>query len=158
MADAPGDELYLFLSSARAEFQPRGGIWSTELPSTQATYFWSFNRDGSNPLPADRALLGEEEDYQLIHDYCVARGPDPQSTQRATQLGYPAIAVGESLSEVPWTVNEREPNLKSFPVPSPWCWRCLDIEKVKTSLQTDFKLPLAPVGEAFGRDSHNQEI
>ncbi|KAJ7190724.1 hypothetical protein GGX14DRAFT_701769 [Mycena pura] len=109
MADPPTNDLFLFLANPKAEIQ--NGILSVALARAENTFYWSFEPDGSIPLTPEEledlappevivnTHIGTrtwiKEDYQLIKEFCVVKGIDPESTNLAIQLGYP-LAVADN--------------------------------------------------------------
>jgi hypothetical protein len=107
MADSPTNELYLFLFSPQAEIID--GACTVIIPAPEDAYYWSFQSNGSDPLSNE--ILDEvfppqvlyqthllerywsEQDYQLIRDFSLAKGLNPNSPDFANQLGYPLAVI-----------------------------------------------------------------
>ncbi|KAF7344689.1 Reverse transcriptase-RNase H-integrase [Mycena venus] len=100
MADAPTDDLYLFLSHPHTEV----GDGSLIFRSPLLGYYWSLRSDGSIPLnPEDLEDIGppevsldvvidgylwEPEVYEIMRDMLSRKGFNPEDPATATTLGY----------------------------------------------------------------------
>jgi hypothetical protein len=88
MSDAPTDDIYLCVFTPQLVRQD--GFLSMDVPPAHESYYWSFNKDGSEPLSADELddilppevdfkvqVSGQywnEEDYTMIEEFKMARG------------------------------------------------------------------------------------
>ncbi|KAJ7930789.1 hypothetical protein B0H13DRAFT_1961469 [Mycena leptocephala] len=109
MANAPTDKVYLFLFTPQVDVVD-GRLIVTNSPDTEK-YYWAFDPAGLDQLTHDMAedfglptvefsteLWGErweERDYDLVHDFHVAKGFDPYSQEAAIAMGYPLIDIEE---------------------------------------------------------------
>ncbi|KAJ7901329.1 hypothetical protein B0H13DRAFT_2028360 [Mycena leptocephala] len=120
MADAPTDKVYLFLSPLQVDVVDNL-ITVTNPPDTEK-YYWAFDPAGLNRLTHDVAedfglptvefliyLHGgrwEERDYDMIHDFHIAKGFNPYSQDAAIAMGYPLIDIEEMKKFIPRFANE----------------------------------------------------
>ncbi|KAF7333370.1 MFS general substrate transporter [Mycena venus] len=88
MSDAPADDIYLCIFTPQLVQQD--GLLSIDIPPAHESYYWSFNKDGSEPLSADElddilppevnfafSVSGQfwnEEDFKIIEEFKMARG------------------------------------------------------------------------------------
>lgn len=128
MADAPTNNLYLFLFNPRAEI--RNEAVNIDIPVLGHSYYWSFQRDGSEPLSAEMldrtapphvffqcVLWGkswQEGEYRVIKEFCLTKGISLENTDMAMQLGYP-LAV---MHDKPVLLNGACPSLIASSLPS----------------------------------------
>ncbi|KAJ7930693.1 hypothetical protein B0H13DRAFT_880657, partial [Mycena leptocephala] len=115
MADAPTDKVYLFLFPPQVDVVDNLLI-VTNPPDTEK-YYWAFDPDGQDRLTSAMAedfglptvkfsteLWGgrwEERDYDLVHDFHVAKGFDPYTQDAAIAVGYPLIDIEEMKKFIP---------------------------------------------------------
>jgi hypothetical protein len=109
MADAPTDQVYLFLFPPQVEVVD-GQLIVINPPDTEK-YYWAFDPAGLNQLTHDVvedfglptvefliSLIGgkwDQHDYDMIRDFHVAKGFDPYTQDAAIAVGYPLIDVEE---------------------------------------------------------------
>lgn len=107
MANAPTDELYLFL--LLTDIDTSDGHLAVHLPQGNKTYYWSFDPNGTEQLPRDtweelglphikfRAEVGgrrwTKEVYDCISQFHRTKGFNPTSQEVAIELGYPLVNV-----------------------------------------------------------------
>ncbi|KAF8174607.1 hypothetical protein K438DRAFT_1848563 [Mycena galopus ATCC 62051] len=141
MADAPMDDLYLFLFSPR--IQIIDGCPTVGIPAT--AYYWSFTPDGSEPLSGEiledisapqvllqAGLVGRswtERDYQLVRELCLEKGFNPESPDLANHLGYPLAKMHPE--PLPLHANIHMPQLDAVPQLSRVCFRCREIDQLR---------------------------
>ncbi|KAJ6578286.1 hypothetical protein B0H19DRAFT_1230086 [Mycena capillaripes] len=105
MADAPIDDVYLFLSSPKAALVD--GRFIVTSPPAAEQYYWTFNPAGLDrltcqmvedlalPAPEFSIELGgaqlDETCHDMIRDFHVAKGFDPCSQDMAIAMGYPLM-------------------------------------------------------------------
>jgi hypothetical protein len=115
MADAPTDKVYLFLFPPQVEVVDN--LLTVTNPPDTEKYYWAFDPAGLDRLTHDVAedfglptvelsteLWGErweECDYDMIHDFHVAKGFDPYSQDAAIATGYPLIDIEEMKKFIP---------------------------------------------------------
>ncbi|KAJ7826339.1 hypothetical protein B0H13DRAFT_2680710 [Mycena leptocephala] len=115
VADAPTDKVYLFLFPPQVDVVDNM-LTVTNPPDTEK-YYWAFDPDGLNRLTHDvaedfglptvefsMARFGgrwEEHDYDMIHDFHVAKGFDPYTQDAAIAMGYPLIDIEEMKKLIP---------------------------------------------------------
>ncbi|KAJ7930689.1 hypothetical protein B0H13DRAFT_2651833 [Mycena leptocephala] len=120
MADAPTDNVYLFLFPPQADLVD-GQLLVTNPPDTEI-YYWAFDPDGRDRLTHDVAEgIGlptvkvsisleswryDERDYDLVHDFHLAKGFDPYSQDAAIAMGYPLIDIEEMKKLIPRLTGE----------------------------------------------------
>jgi hypothetical protein len=101
--------VYLFLFPPQVDVVD-GQLLVTNPPDTEK-YYWAFDPDGLDRLTHDVAenfglpavefstdLWGRKwnkHDYDMIHDFHVAKGFDPYTQDVAIAMGYPLIDVEE---------------------------------------------------------------
>ncbi|KAJ7220859.1 hypothetical protein GGX14DRAFT_676254 [Mycena pura] len=141
MADAPMKDLYLFLFNPHVSIQD--GVVSVEIPALQDAYYWSFRRDGREPI-APEILDGlvppqvhlnvsvwgkywSKQDYQLIRDITRAKGLDAESCDLAAQLGYPPAIMHDAPLAAPLYANTTLPEFNTFQQCSAFCGFCKDL-------------------------------
>jgi hypothetical protein len=107
IANAPTDEIYLFLRPFYAENSD--GHLLVHLPAESETHYWSFDPMGVERLSAEKsehlglprvhfhvAVAGcrwEQATYDLIRKFHAAQSFDPGSQDVAIKLGYPLIDI-----------------------------------------------------------------
>ncbi|KAJ7882673.1 hypothetical protein B0H13DRAFT_2278292 [Mycena leptocephala] len=115
MADAPTDQVYLFLFPPQVDVVDNL-ITVTNLPDTEK-YYWAFDPAGLNRLTHDVveefglptvefsiALIGgkwDQHDYDMIRDFHIAKGFDPYTQDAAIAMGYPLIDLEEMKKLIP---------------------------------------------------------
>jgi hypothetical protein len=107
MADAPMDQVYLFL------FMPQGdvvdGLFAVFNPPDAEKYYWAFDPAGLDRLTHEAAEeIGlptpkfsmdlmvpgwNEHDYDMVRDFHIAKGFDPYTQDAAIAVGYPLIDI-----------------------------------------------------------------
>jgi hypothetical protein len=113
MANAPVDDIYLFL------FQPKVEVWegniSIQVPQTKDAYYWAFDPSGITRLSdedakeigvpqvlLDTRITGNtwtQQDYEIMDEIQIAQGFNPDTTELANTLGYPLAIVHEKPIE-----------------------------------------------------------
>ncbi|KAJ7826349.1 hypothetical protein B0H13DRAFT_2121132 [Mycena leptocephala] len=122
MANAPTDNVYLFLFPPQVEVVDNL-ITVTNPPDTEK-YYWAFDPVGLNRLTHETVedfglptvefsteLWGgrwEERDYDLVHDFHVAKGFDPYTQDVAIAMGYPLIDI-EEMRKFAQTLTDQSP-------------------------------------------------
>lgn len=107
MADTPARDVYLFLLPVSLDTSD--GHLAAHLPAENETYYWSFDRDGSEKLPPDSIeelglphvtfqayAYGRRWDrkvYDTIANFHRTKGFDPYSQDVAIELGYPLLDI-----------------------------------------------------------------
>ncbi|KAF8145162.1 hypothetical protein K438DRAFT_1992101 [Mycena galopus ATCC 62051] len=107
MADTPAKDVYLFLLPVSLDTSD--GHLAAHLPAENETYYWSFDRDGSEKLPPDSIeelglphvtfqayAYGRRWDrkvYDTIANFHRTKGFDPYSEDVAIKLGYPLLDI-----------------------------------------------------------------
>ncbi|KAJ7882658.1 hypothetical protein B0H13DRAFT_926827, partial [Mycena leptocephala] len=120
MADAPTDEVYLFLFTPQVDVVDNL-ITVTNPPDTEK-YYWAFDPAGLNRLTHDVAedfglpavefsidLWGrgwDEQGYDMVRDFHVAKGFDPYTQDAAIAVGYPLIDIEEMKKFIPRLAGE----------------------------------------------------
>ncbi|KAF7359888.1 hypothetical protein MVEN_00714500 [Mycena venus] len=144
MVDAPMQDVYLFLFDPCVRIQ--NGRTSVKIPATSHAYYWSFQHDGSTRLSDEMLeeivppqvlfearIVGHtwsDVDYELIRDFLLAKGFNPNSNDAALELGYPLAAVHDEPIQVPLQADSHEPHLDDFPRPSGVCYYCEKVEQL----------------------------
>ncbi|KAJ7901302.1 hypothetical protein B0H13DRAFT_1622084 [Mycena leptocephala] len=107
MADAPTDEVYLFLFPPQVEVV--GNLITVTNPPDTERYYWAFDPAGLDRLTHETVedfglptvefsieLWGgkwDEDIYDMVRDFHVAKGFDPYSQDAAIAAGYPLIDI-----------------------------------------------------------------
>ncbi|KAJ7859041.1 hypothetical protein B0H14DRAFT_638648 [Mycena olivaceomarginata] len=144
MADAPMQEIYLFLFDPCVHIQ--NGRTSVKIPATSHAYYWSFQHDGSNRLSDEMLeeivppqvlfearIVGHtwsDVDYELIREFSLAKGFNPNSNDVAIELGYPLAALHDEPIQISLQADSHEPHLDDFPRPSGVCYYCEKVEQL----------------------------
>jgi hypothetical protein len=111
MADAPMDDLYLFLFPANMYLS--AGHLALHLPPQSEAYYWTFDPEGIERFSEDtsealglplvqfhtlvRGDRGSKDDYTLIREFHLDKGFDPDSQDIAIELGYPLVEVSNHV-------------------------------------------------------------
>ncbi|KAF8218338.1 hypothetical protein K438DRAFT_1796691 [Mycena galopus ATCC 62051] len=90
MSDAPADDIYLYIFTP--ELVQQDGFISIDVPPPHESHYWSFNKDGSEPLSTNElddilppkvdlivtvsGKFWSDEDYKIVEDLKMARGWD----------------------------------------------------------------------------------
>ncbi|KAJ6484157.1 hypothetical protein C8R45DRAFT_931608 [Mycena sanguinolenta] len=138
MADAPMQEIYLFLFDPCVRIQ--NGRTSVKIPATSHAYYWSFQHDGSHRLSDEMLeeivppqvlfearIVGHtwsDVDYELIREFSLAKGFNPNSNDVAIELGYLLAALHDEPIQISLQADSHEPHLDVFPRPSGVCYYC----------------------------------
>ncbi|KAJ7881876.1 hypothetical protein B0H13DRAFT_1721565 [Mycena leptocephala] len=109
MADAPTDKVYLFLFPPQMKFVD--SLLTVFNPSDAEKYYWAFDPAGLDRLTHETVediwlptvdfsmeLWGgkwDEHKYDMIREFHVAKGFNPDSQEAAIAMGYPLIDVEE---------------------------------------------------------------
>ncbi|KAJ7882654.1 hypothetical protein B0H13DRAFT_926800 [Mycena leptocephala] len=115
MADAATDQVYLFLFPPQVDVVDN--LLTVTNPLDTEKYYWAFDPAGLDRLTHERAediglpavefsiyLEGgrwDERDYDMIHDFHVAKGFDPYSQDAAIAMGQPLIDIEEMKRFIP---------------------------------------------------------
>ncbi|KAJ7930737.1 hypothetical protein B0H13DRAFT_2651852 [Mycena leptocephala] len=105
MADAPTDEVYLFLFTPQVDVVDN--LLTVTSPPDTEKYYWAFDPVGLNRLTHETVeefglltvefsiyLDGgrwDERDHDMIRDFHIAKGFDPYTQDAAIAAGYPLI-------------------------------------------------------------------
>ncbi|KAJ7930683.1 hypothetical protein B0H13DRAFT_2309307 [Mycena leptocephala] len=120
MADAPTDKVYLFLFTPPVELVDGQLLFTNSLDTEK--YYWAFDPAGLDqltyetteeiglPTPKFSMYLAvhgwDEHDYNMIHDFHVAKGFNPYSQDAAIAMGYPLIDIEEMKKFIPGLAGE----------------------------------------------------
>ncbi|KAJ7813368.1 hypothetical protein B0H13DRAFT_1665550 [Mycena leptocephala] len=107
MADAPTDKVYLFLFPVQVDVVDN--LLTVTNPPDTEKYYWAFDPAGFDRLTHDVAedfglpavefsmyLWGrkwDEHDYDMVRDFHIAKGFDPDTQDAAIAMGYPLIDI-----------------------------------------------------------------
>ncbi|KAJ6563966.1 hypothetical protein B0H19DRAFT_74504 [Mycena capillaripes] len=105
MADAPTDDVYLFIFSPKVDLVD--GRFIVTSPPVSERYYWAFDPAGLDRLNCQTAedvglpapefsiklwgLQWDETRHNLIRDFHAAKGFDPCSQDMAVAMGYPLV-------------------------------------------------------------------
>jgi hypothetical protein len=111
MADAPTDTIYLFVRNPGLTM--RDEIPVVEVPSQGEAYYWSFDIDGQQRLSAwtlegisppevllEVNVIGHrwnQDDLELVKEYCRVRGFSPKGLTLTTESGYPLARMHKAI-------------------------------------------------------------
>ncbi|KAJ7930780.1 hypothetical protein B0H13DRAFT_1595116 [Mycena leptocephala] len=127
MADAPTDQVYLFLFPPQVDV--RDNLLIVTNPLDTEKYYWAFDPAGLNQLTHEAAEeIGlptpefsmdlrvhewDECNYDMIRDFHVAKGFDPYTRDAAIAMGYPLIDI-EKMKKLNPRVSFHSSNIATY--------------------------------------------
>jgi hypothetical protein len=107
MADSPRATAYLFLFTPQVELAD--GRITVTIPPDNERYYWAFDPTGDGPLTHEQAediglptpefstdvrgMGWDQSDNEMIRDFHLAKGFDPNSQDAAIAIGSPLVDI-----------------------------------------------------------------